>query len=463
MNTSLLYVALFLVVFLRLTLFKACQQCLTASQVFQRSTLQPKITVLDNGLKVVSENNGKPFATVGVWIDSGVSCENDANNGISNFLQHLFFKGTEKRTPTKLRNDLLKVGSRLSSYVDRDRVVIYINLVESVDISAVDIIADVLLNSKFDNEAIELERCYIMKEIEVMENDPLSGVFDLLHKAAFQETRMERSLLGTLDTVKNLDRTMLKNFLAERYIAPRMALVGVGGVEHATLIDLSKKYFHGLKARSRHLPGESEIRFTGSEVRYRDDSLPYMYGAVAVEGFEFGHPDIIPLQVAQTIVGEWDQTVAHSKNLPSRLARKVCSISDVLSYKCFLTTYKNCGLFGLYFTAKGENIAYLVTFLRAYMSTSVTDEDVECAKNMLKANIFGTMESNFGRADYIGRSVLISLGEIENRINAVNKKMIRDTVMRDVYDRDIVVSAIGRTEAFPDYLLLRCGMSWWRL
>ncbi len=147
-----------------------------------------EVTMLDNGMRVATEDTGCPTSTVGLWIDTGSRYETAANNGVAHFLEHMAFKGTNKRSQTALELEVENMGAHLNAYTSREQTVFYAKcLTEDVG-SAVEILADILQNSKFGEQEIERERGVILREMQEVEMNLQEVVFDHLHSVAYQGT-----------------------------------------------------------------------------------------------------------------------------------------------------------------------------------------------------------------------------------------------------------------------------------
>ncbi|KAK6027146.1 peptidase, M16 family [Ostertagia ostertagi] len=147
-----------------------------------------EVHTLKNGFRVAAEDNGKQTATVGVWIETGSRYENEGNNGVAHFLERLMHKGTGKRASKALESELEAIGARMQSYTTRDRTAVFVQSSSQDVEKVVDILADVLRNSKLDSSAIEAEREVLIRELEEKECDLQGVTMDNLHLAAFQVT-----------------------------------------------------------------------------------------------------------------------------------------------------------------------------------------------------------------------------------------------------------------------------------
>ncbi|VDK59646.1 unnamed protein product [Anisakis simplex] len=415
-----------------------------------------EISSLKNGFRTASESNARPTATVGVWIDAGSRFETEENNGVANFFEHMLYKGTAKKSKTELEKQLESIGARLNSYTSREHTALFAQCLSKDVDQVVALIADMIRNCKLDEATIEKERSVILKKLEEAEDDYEGVVFTNLHSAAFQGTPLAKSITGQTEVIKSINGKMLKDFVEDSYKPIRMVLAGVGGVEHAHLAELSEKYFGDMSNDySRKMPGASGTRFTGSEIRYRDDNIPLMYGAIAVEGVSRSHPDYLPLEVANTFIGSWDRTYGSSVNAPLRLAQKLSLANDLHLYRSFSMNYKDTGLFGIYFVVDGndhnETLKVVKTVQKEWkhLASGVTEDEVDRVKNMLKTNVFQSFESNAKRVDDIAKQVLDtgkieSMASLERDIESIDKSLVREAVSRHVYDRDIVCSGVGK-------------------
>merc|ERR1711942_102490 len=257
------------------------------------------VSVLDNGMKVATEDNGGMTATVGLWIDTGSRYETAATNGVAHFLEHMAFKGTQKRTQTELELEVENMGAHLNAYTSREQTVYYAKCLSSDIGNAVEILSDIIQNSKFGEQEIERERGVILREMQEVEMNLQEVVFDHLHAVAYQGTPLGRTILGPAKNIKSISRDDLVHYINTHYKGPRMVLAGAGGVNHESLCKMAETHFAKIGTDCPHeVPIDLNCRYTGSDVRVRDDTMPLAHVAIAVEGCGWTNPDNIPLMVA---------------------------------------------------------------------------------------------------------------------------------------------------------------------
>ncbi|XP_003703722.1 ubiquinol-cytochrome c reductase core protein 1 [Megachile rotundata] len=441
----------------------------TATSLKETLINQPptRVTTLDCGMKVASEDSGAPTATVGLWIDSGSRFETDENNGVAHFMEHMAFKGTTKRSQTDLELEIENMGAHLNAYTSREQTVFYAKCLTEDVPKAVEILSDIIQNSKLGDSEIERERGVILREMQEVETNLQEVVFDHLHASAYQGTPLGRTILGPTKNIKSITRNDLLNYVKTHYGPPRFVLAGAGGVNHSTLVDLAQKHFGQMKG-----PMYDEIplplvpcRYTGSEIRVRDDNIPLAHVAIAVEGAGWADADNIPLMVANTIMGAWDRSQGGGANNASYLAQ-ASEAGLCHSFQSFNTCYKDTGLWGIYFVCDPltiDDFVYNIQCEWMKLCVSVTEKEVERAKNTLKTNMLLQLDGTTAICEDIGRQILcynrrIPLHELEARIDSITASNIHDVGMKYIYDRCPVVAAVGPVENLPDYNVIRSGM-----
>ncbi|KAK4194868.1 Metalloenzyme, LuxS/M16 peptidase-like protein [Triangularia verruculosa] len=435
--------------------------------------LKTQTTTLKNGLTVATQYS--PYAqtsTVGMWIDAGSRAETDETNGTAHFLEHLAFKGTSKRTQQQLELEIENMGAHLNAYTSRENTVYFARALNEDVPQCVDILQDILQNSKLEESAIERERDVILRESEEVEKQLEEVVFDHLHATAYQQQPLGRTILGPRENIRDITRTELTNYIKNNYTADRMVLVGAGGVPHEQLVEMADKYFAGLPSKSpesaAYLLSKRKADFIGSDVRIRDDTIPTANIAIAVEGVSWNDPDYFTALVTQAIVGNYDKALGNAPHQGSKLSGIVHKNDLATSYMSFSTSYSDTGLWGIYMVTDNlANVDDLVHFsLREWtrLCSSVTPAEVERAKAQLKASILLSLDGTSAVAEDIGRQIVntgrrMSPGEIERVIDAITDKDIMEFANKKIWDQDIAISAVGSIEGLFDYSRIRADMS----
>ncbi|XP_056001359.1 mitochondrial-processing peptidase subunit beta-like [Ostrea edulis] len=433
------------------------------------------VSTLPNGMRVATESLGSPTCTVGLWVDVGSRYETAKNNGAAHFLEHMFFKGTGKRSRTQLELEVENMGAHLNAYTSRETTVFYAKCLSSDVEKAMDILSDIIQSSKLDEQDIERERDVILREMEEVETNMQEVIFDHLHATAFQGTPLGRTILGPTQNIKSLSKLDLTNFIKTHYTPSRFVLAGAGGIDHQQMKDLGEKYFGNLgkteeSSLQKDLSFMEPCRFTGGDVRVRDDFMPLCHVAMAVETCGWKDPDNIPLLIANMAVGNWDRSMMGGKDLASRLAVKFVSNPAAHSFMSFNTSYSDTGLWGAYFIGEGKQMMQITDCVISEwvrLCHMITDQEVERAKNVLKASTRQSLDGTTPICEDIGRQMLaygrrVPLEEMEYRIDAITPQKVKDVCSKYIYDRCPALAAVGPTGAVPDYASLRSEFYWIR-
>uniref|UniRef100_A0A673HNY5 Cytochrome b-c1 complex subunit 1, mitochondrial-like n=1 Tax=Sinocyclocheilus rhinocerous TaxID=307959 RepID=A0A673HNY5_9TELE len=450
---------------------------------------ETQLTTLSNGFRIASEETNQATCTVGLCIDCGSRYESEKNNGAGFFLEHMAFKGTKKHPQSALEHAVESMGAHLSAYTSRERTAYYMKTLAKDLPKAVELLAEVVQSSSLSEADIEQQRSVVLRELEEVQGSLQDVCLDLLHATAFQGTPLGHSVLGPSANARILTRNDLVEYINSHYKAPRMVLATAGGVNHDELVALAKQHFSGVsfEYEGDAVPVLSPCRFTGSEIRMRDDAMPLAHIAIAVEGAGAASPDIVPLMVANSIIGCYDITFGGGKcywsvvtdadgvdfvfrDICSRLARLAAELNLCHSFQAFHSSYSDTGLLGIYFVTDKHKIEDMMHWAQnAWMNlcTTVTESDVARAKNALKASLVGQLNGTTPVCDDIGRHLLnygrrIPLAEWDARIEAVTPRIVRDVCSKYIYDKCPAVSAVGPIEQLPDYNRMRSAMYWLR-
>ncbi|KAL2016363.1 hypothetical protein VTK56DRAFT_3821 [Thermocarpiscus australiensis] len=435
--------------------------------------IKTETTTLKNGLTVATQYS--PYAqtsTVGMWIDAGSRAETDETNGTAHFLEHLAFKGTTSRTQQQLELEIENMGAHLNAYTSRENTVYFAKALNEDVPQCVDILQDILQNSKLEEAAIERERDVILREAEEVEKQLEEVVFDHLHATAYQHQPLGRTILGPRENIRDITRTELVNYIKNNYTADRMVLVGAGGVPHQQLVEMAEKYFSKLPSKapetSAYILSKKKPDFIGSDVRIRDDTIPTANIAIAVEGVSWNDDDYFTALVTQAIVGNYDKALGNAPHQGSKLSGIVHKNDLATSFMSFSTSYSDTGLWGIYLvTDQLSRIDDLVHFaLREWsrLAGNVTEAEVERAKAQLKASILLSLDGTTAVAEDIGRQIVTTgrrmrPGEIERIIDSITEKDVMDFANRKIWDQDVAISAVGSIEGLFDYARIRADMS----
>ncbi|KAJ8775099.1 hypothetical protein K2173_020103 [Erythroxylum novogranatense] len=435
----------------------------TTSHTHILSAPETRVTTLPNGLRVATESSlAAKTATVGVWIDAGSRYETDATSGTAHFLEHMIFKGTEKRSARELEEEIENMGGHLNAYTSREQTTYYAKVLDKDVGKALDILADILQNSRFDEHRINRERDVILREMEEVEAQTEEVIFDHLHATAFQYTPLGRTILGSAENVRSITKANLQNYIETHYTAPRMVIAASGAVKHEDIVGQVQRLFTKLSTdptTASQLVVKEPSFFTGSEVRIIDDDVPLAQFAVAFEGAPWTDPDSIGLMVMQAMLGSWNKSAGGGKHMGSELAQRVGINEIAESMMAFNTNYRDTGLFGVYAVAKPDvldDLAWAIMHETTKLCYRVSEDDVTRARNQLKSSLLLHIDGTSPVAEDIGRQLLtygrrIPFAELFARIDAVDGATIKRVANRFIHDKEVAIAALGPIQGLPDY------------
>ena len=279
-----------------------------------------------------------------------------------------------------------------------------------------------------------------------------------------------RTILGPRKNILSIRKQDLQSYIKNNYTADRMVLVGAGGVEHESLVQLAQQHFGNISGSSTPLRMTTgkKTDFVGSDVRVRDDTMSTANIAIAVEGVGWNSPDYYPMLVMQSIFGNWDRSLGSSTLLSSRLSSMIQANNLANSYMSFSTSYSDTGLWGIYFVSENvTNLDDLMHFtLKEWqrMTMGVMEAEVERAKAQLKASLLLGLDGTTAVAEDIGRQLVtsgkrLSPKEIEAAVDAVTVNDIQRCGRDYLWDKDFALAAVGRVEGLLDYARLRSDMA----
>lgn len=433
-------------------------------------------SILPNGLTVASESMpGTRTATVGVWINAGSRADNPKSSGTAHFLEHLAFKGTKRRTQPNLELEIENIGSQINAYTSRENTVYYTKCLATDLKQNVDILSDLLTNSKLDQRAIENERHVILQESDEVDKMYDEVVFDHLHAVAFKKQDLGRTILGPRKMIKTINREDLVNYITTNYKGDRMALVGVGCVNHDELVELGNKYFGNIIKSDKPFNQNGDVMpvFYGDEIRIQDDLMPTTHVALAVEGVSWSAPDFFVASVANGIVGTWDRSIGTGSSSPSPLAVTAATGGEgktpiANSYMAYTTSYADTGLLGVYFTAdKNADLKLLVSAIQKEWGRlskgDISEEEVERSKSQLKASLLLALDDSTAIAEDIGRQVVntgfrLSPDDVFERVESITKEDVVNWANYRLKDRPIALAAVGNVKTLPLHKEISEGM-----
>ena len=408
-----------------------------------------RVTELDGGLRIATDSMDHLETTsVGIWVDVGARYEEDAVNGVSHMLEHMAFKGTERRSAREIAEEIEAVGGHLNAYTSREQTAYFARVLKDDLPLAVDILADILQHSTFEEDELTREREVIVQEIGQSEDTPDDVVFDRFQEAAYPDQALGRSILGTVERVTSMSREDLRSYMAKHYSAPAMVIAGAGRIDHDRLVELVGNSFDNLPTGNGAKP--STATYAAGEFRESRD-LEQVHFLLGFDGLSHDDDDFYTNHVMSTLLGG---------GMSSRLFQEVRENRGLAySVHTFSASYSDGGLFGVYAGTGAEHLDELVEVIATEIgkvTQDVHEDELARARSQLKAGMMMSLESSSNRCEQLGRQIHIfgrplSLGEIVGNIDAVDRDGVIEVAERLFRGSSPVVAALGPIERLEPY------------
>ncbi len=377
------------------------------------------VSTLPNGLRVATDTmTTVETVSLGMWVGVGTRHEREAENGVSHLLEHMAFKGTERRSAGEIARAIEAVGGFLNAYTAREVTAYYAKVLKEDAALAVDILADILTGSVFDEAELERERTVILQEIGQAQDFPEDVAFDLFQETAYPAQAMGRSILGRPEVVRSLPREAVAGWMAERYRAPAMVLAAAGHIEHEALLGLAERHFADLPTTQTTVP--EAARYAGGEARERRD-IEQSHLLLGFEGPSFREADFYPAQVFSTLYGG---------GMSSRLFQEVREKRGlVYSIYSFASSAADTGLVGVYAGTASESVDEVLAIVRSELEDLAgggpEEDELDRARAQLRASLLMARESTSARCEQLAQQLLvhnrpIPSEELTERVEAVD-------------------------------------------
>ena len=379
------------------------------------------IDKLKNGIRVITEEIPSiESVSVGIWINAGSRNEKKKENGIAHFLEHMAFKGTEKRSALQIAEEIENVGGFINAYTSREITCYYAKVLKDHLPLAVDILSDIISNSIFNEKEIEIEKGVIIQEIGQMKDTPDDVIFELLQREAYADTQLGRSILGSEENIKSFKRKNFTDFIDNNYFSEKIVICAAGNLKHKELCKLadSLKNIKALKKESM----VSKVQFIGGEKRVVKD-LEQAHFAVGFEAPSLKSPKLFAGKVFSVIMGG---------GMSSRLFQEIrekrgLCYSIGTSFDC----YSDNGMFLSYAGTSGEKVKELSEVIALEFknsTTSITETEVERAKTQLKSSLLMGLENSTSRSERLARGLILwdKIVEVQETISKIDTVKLQD-------------------------------------
>jgi len=412
-----------------------------------------EVSRLSNGMTVATETLPSiESVALGVWIKSGARNERDDEHGMAHLLEHMAFKGTSRRTAFQIASEIENVGGEINAATSVETTSYYARVLADNVPLAVDILADILTESKFDPAELEREQHVILQEIGAAHDTPDDIVFDKFTETAYRHQTIGRSILGTPETVKSFTSRQIHNFINRQYAAERMVVVAAGDVQHDAFVREVEKRFGTFRSKSdNQLP--TYAQYVGGDFR-EDRDLMDAQIILGFEGRAYHVRDFYASQVLSMILGG---------GMSSRLFQEVREKRGLCySVYAFHWGFSDTGIFGVHSATGQSDISKLIPVIVDELQKAgegISEEELNRARAQYRAGLIMSAESASSRASQIARQLLlfgrpIGKDELMERLSALTIERLRDLSSR-LFSTTPTIAAVGPIGKLAPYEAIR--------
>ena len=405
--------------------------------------------VLDNGIRVVSqEMPDHRSVSLGIWVENGSRHESTRENGISHFIEHLLFKGTERRSAAQIAEEMDAIGGVLNAFTSKEHTCYYAKILDEDLPLAIDLLTDIFLHSVFDRDEIERERSVILQEISQAEDTPDDYIHDLFSLDFFKDHPLARPICGSAETVNSFRREDFLTFFKSRYRPQRVVVAAAGHLRHQELVQAFNERLgsirdsaHDGRSNSQDGDGAPEMQ---SGIFQHTKSLEQAHLCLGVSGVHQTHPLRYAAYVLNTLLGG---------GMSSRLFQEIREKrGKAYSVYSFSSSYKDVGYLGVYAGTSlewvEEVIELILKELKQLAAGDIKDEEIRRTQGQLVGSMMLGLESTDSWMSHIARNEIyfgepVTTDEICRGIRVVSRDAVVDLASTLFGSQGIALSLLG--------------------
>ena len=412
-----------------------------------------EVSRLSNGLTVATETLPSiESVALGVWVKSGARNERDDEHGMAHLLEHMAFKGTSRRSAFEIASEIENVGGEINAATSVETTSYYARVLADDVPLAIDILADILTESKFDPVELEREQHVILQEIGAAHDTPDDIVFDKFTETAYRHQTIGRSILGTPETVKSFTSKQIHDFINRQYGAERMIVVAAGDVKHDDFVREVEKRLGSFRSKSDSLV-PAYAQYIGGDFRENRDLMDAQI-ILGFEGRAYHVRDFYASQVLSMIMGG---------GMSSRLFQEVREKRGLCySVYAFHWGFSDTGIFGVHSATGQSDISRLIPVIVDELQKAgehIAQDELDRARAQYRAGLIMSGESASSRASQIARQLLlfgrpIAKEELMERLSALTIERLRDLASR-LFSTTPTIAAVGPVGKLAPYEAIR--------
>jgi predicted Zn-dependent peptidase len=392
-------------------------------------------TVLRNGIRVVTEKI--PFAhsvSTGIWVNAGSRDETPSERGITHFIEHMLFKGTQRRSALDIAKEFDSVGGFANAFTSKEHVCFHAKVLAAHLPLLTDLLGDLFLQSVFDPIEIEREQNVILQEIRMVEDTPDEFIHVLFQEEFWRENPLGLPIYGSVETVEKARRHDMLDYVLRNFDTEKIVVAAAGNLDHHKFLDLIAPSMETLQNSHRRPARQTPQHHFFSRIVEKD--LEQVHLTIGMAGASQTDEVRFASHLLNVILGS---------SMSSRLFQEIREKRGLAySVYSFSHSHEDTGMLGVYAGIAAENLREVVELIHQQFSilaeTPIPDAELSAAKEYIKGNMYINAESNDSRMNRIAKNEFlfgryVPFEEIEAKINAVTSKDIQDW-FRSIYSTE---------------------------
>ena len=401
------------------------------------------IKTLENGVRIVFEKNEHiRSCAVGIWVGNGSRYEDEKVNGVSHFIEHMMFKGTHTREALEIANEMDLIGGGVNAFTTKECTCYYVKTLDIHLDKATDILTDMFFNSKFDKKDMDLERTVIEEEISMYEDQPEDVCFERLLESVHSDSSLGRPILGTKETLSNINSEEIKKFISSNYLA-KNTVISVSGSFDDKIIDKLTEIFSKMQNNGELCLVPAIYKKSYIMI---DRDIEQNHISIGFDGLSMVDKNRYALQILNSIFGS---------GMSSRLFQKVREENGLCyTISSFNSAHLDCGVYTIYVALSKNTEQKALDLIKEVtvnlLQNGITDDELNRGREQIKTNILMGLESTSSRMNFLARSLLfhekiLSADEIISRYDSVTKEDIMVLARKILDFKTASICVVGDT------------------
>ena len=399
---------------------------------------------LKNGLTIIGERLPHfRSISVGVWISAGSQYETREENGLSHFLEHMLFKGTEKRNARQIAEAMDAVGGQLNAFTAKECTCFYAKVIDEHTELALDVLSDIVLHSAFDPNELEKEKGVVLEEISMVEDEPEDLVGELIMRAQFGDQPLAWPILGPAENIRAFTRDTVVGYHKRMYRPECSVLAVSGNYDWDQLIAMVERFFGDWEMGDGACPGCVTDAVEPILIR-REKDIEQLHISLSFPGCKMGTEQVYPITIFSSVLGG-----AMSSRLFQRIREERGMAYSVYSYPAF---YTSAGMLTIYAGTSEKHAPTVIQLIQEELTdlreNGITAEEFCQTREQLKGSYVLGQESASARMNALGRRMLLmgntqTEDQMLEKLNAITHEQV-NTIIREILSGPVAAALVGK-------------------